>query len=62
MKMNTQQHMGHTWDTAMAVQNKFIALQAYLKKKKKNQHQMNNLTLHLKQQEKTTTTNKTQSK
>ena len=36
------------WDTAKAVlRGKFIATQAYLKKKKKETCQINNLTLHL---------------
>ena len=39
------------WDAAKAVlRGKFIAIQAYLKKEEK--HQINNLTLHLKQLEK----------
>ena len=39
------------WDTVKAVlRGKFIAIQAYLKKKEKSQ--INDLTLHLKQQEK----------
>ena len=39
------------WDSVKAmVRGRFIAMQAYLKKKKKNQR--NNLTLHLKQLEK----------
>ena len=39
------------WDAAKAVlRGKFIAIQPYLKKQEK--HQMDNLTLHLKQQEK----------
>ena len=39
------------WHTAKAVlRGRFIAIQAYLKKKQKNQ--INNLTLHLKQLEK----------
>ena len=39
------------WDTVKAVlRGKFIAMQAYLKKKEKSQ--INDLTLHLKQQEK----------
>ena len=39
------------WDTVKAVlRGKFIAIQAYLKKQEKSQ--INNLTLHLKQQEK----------
>ena len=39
------------WDTVKAVlRGRFIALQAYLKKHEKSQ--INNLTLHLKQQEK----------
>ena len=37
------------WDTVKAVlRGKFIAIQAYLKKREKSQ--INNLTLHLKQQ------------
>ena len=39
------------WDTAKAVlRGKFIAVQSYLKKQEK--HQIDNLTLHLKQLEK----------
>ena len=39
------------WDVAKAVlRGKFIALQSYLKKQEK--HQIDNLTLHLKQLEK----------
>ena len=39
------------WDTIKVVlRGKFIAIQAYLKKQEKSQ--INNLTLHLKQQEK----------
>ena len=39
------------WDTAKGVlRGKFIAIQSYLKKQKK--HQIDNLTLHLKQLEK----------
>ena len=39
------------WDAAKAVQRgKFIAIQSYLKKQEK--HQIDNLTLHLKQLEK----------
>ena len=39
------------WDTAKAVlRGKFIAIQSYLKKQEK--HQIDNLTLHLKQLEK----------
>ena len=39
------------WDTAKAVlREKFIAIQSYLKKQEK--HQIDNLTLHLKQLEK----------
>ena len=41
----------NTWDSVQAVlRGRFIAIQAYLKKKQKNQ--INNLTLHLKQLEK----------
>ena len=48
------------WDAAKAVlRGKFIALQACFKKTEKSQ--MNNLTLHLKELE-TTTTSKVQSK
>ena len=48
MKMKTTQNM---WDTVKAVlRGRFIAIQAYLKKKEKSQ--INNLTLHLKQLEK----------
>ena len=39
------------WDTAKAVlRGKFIAIQSYLKKQEK--HQIDNVTLHLKQLEK----------
>ena len=45
------------WDAAKAVlRGRFIAIQSYLKKQEK--HQMNNLTLHLKQLEKEKQTNK----
>ena len=45
---NTTQNL---WDTAKAIiREKFIAIQAYLKKQEKSQ--INNLTLHLKQLEK----------
>ena len=45
---NTIQNL---WNAAKAVlRRKFIAIQAYLKKQEK--HQINNLTLHLKQLEK----------
>ena len=45
---NTAQNL---WDTAKAVlRGKFIAIQSYLKKHEK--HQIDNLTLHLKQLEK----------
>ena len=41
----------NVWDTVKAVlRGRFIAIQAYLKKKEKSQ--INNLTLHLKQLEK----------
>ena len=46
-KMTTQ----NLWDAAKAVlRGKFIAIQSYLKKQEK--HQIDNLTLHLKQMEK----------
>ena len=49
MKMKIQQPK--TYGTLKAVlRGRFIAIQAYLKKQEKNQ--INNLTLHLKQQEK----------
>ena len=49
MKMKTTQNL---WDTVKAVlRGRFIAIQAYLKKQTKKS-QINNLTLHLKQQEK----------
>ena len=38
------------WDAAKAVRGKFIAIQSYLKKQEK--HQIDNLTLYLKQLEK----------
>ena len=45
---NTTQNL---WDSAKAVlRGRFIAIQSYLKKQEK--HQMDNLTLHLKQLEK----------
>ena len=45
---NTSQNQ---WDEGKAVlRGKFIAIQAYFKKQEK--HQINNLTLHLKQHEK----------
>ena len=48
-KKNTTTH--NLWDTVKAVlRGRFIAIQAYFKKQKKNQ--INNLTLHLKQIEK----------
>ena len=50
MTMKTQQPK-NLWDTVKAVlREKFIAIQAYLKKQEKSQ--INNLTLHLKQLEK----------
>ena len=43
--------MQNLWDSVKAVlRARFIAIQAYLKKQEK--HQINNLTLHLKQLEK----------
>ena len=46
MAMKTQ----NLWDKVKAVQRlKFIAIQAYIKKQ--DSHQLNNLTLHLKQVE-----------
>ena len=48
MKMKTNQNL---WDTVKAVlRERFIAIQAYVKKQEKSQ--INNLTLHLKQLEK----------
>ena len=48
MKMKITQNL---WDTVKAVlRGKFIAIEAYLKKQEK--HQINNLTVHLKQLEK----------
>ena len=48
MKMKTTTQ--NQWDTVKAVlRGRFIAIQAYLKKQEK--HQINNLTLHLKQLE-----------
>ena len=45
------------WDAAKALlRGKFIAIQSYLKKQEK--HQIDNLTLYLKQLEKRTTTKK----
>ena len=45
------------WDVAKAVlRGKFIAIQSYLKKQEK--HQIDNVTLHLKQLEKEKQTNK----
>ena len=47
----TQQLKTYLWDVAKAVlRGKFIAIQSYLKKQEK--HQVDNLTLHLKQLEK----------
>ena len=47
------------WDTAKAVlRGKFIAVQSYLKKQEK--HQIDNLTLHLKQLEKNNNNKKNQ--
>ena len=41
------------WDTVKAVlRGRFVVIQAYLKKKKQEKSQINNLTLHLKQLEK----------
>ena len=54
MTMKTAQNL---WDAAKAVlRGKFIAIQPYLKKQEK--HQINNLTLHLKQLEKGQKTSK----
>ena len=50
MKLKTQQTQ-NLWDTAKSVlRGRFIAIQVYLKKEVKGQ--INNITLHLKQQEK----------
>ena len=50
MTMKTQQ-LKNLWDAAKAVlRGKFIAIQSYLKKLEK--HRIDNLTLHLKQVEK----------
>ena len=56
LKTNDDENMTtqNLWDAAKAVlRGKFIAVQSYLKKQEK--HQRNNLTLHLKQLEKTKT-------
>ena len=51
MNENENTTTQNLWDTAKAVlREKFIAIQAYLKKQEKSQ--INNLTLHLKQLEK----------
>ena len=51
MKENENTTIQNLWDTVKAVlRGRFIAKQAYLKKREKNQ--INNLTLHLKQLEK----------
>ena len=51
MNENENTTTQNLWDTVKAVvRGKFIAIQAYLKKKEKSQ--INNLTLHLKQLEK----------
>ena len=51
MNENEDTTTQNLWDTVKAVlRGRFIALQAYLKKKEKSQR--NNLTLHLKQLEK----------
>ena len=49
--MNENTTTTHLWDSVKAMlRGSFIAIQAYLKKQKKNQ--INNLTLHINQQEK----------
>ena len=51
MNENENTTTQNLWDSVKAVlRGRFIAIQAYLKKQEKNQ--INNLTLHLKQQEK----------
>ena len=53
LETNDNENMSsqNLWDTAKAVlRGKFIAIQSYLKKQEK--HQIDNLTLHLKQLEK----------
>ena len=51
MNENENTTTQNLWDTVKAVlRGKFRAIQAYLKKQEKSQ--INNLTLHLKQQEK----------
>ena len=51
MNENENTTTRNLWDTEKPVlRGKFIAIQAYLKKQEKSQ--INNLTLHLKQQEK----------
>ena len=51
MNENETRTTPNLWDTVKAVlRGRFIALQAYLKKKEKSE--INNLTLHLKQLEK----------
>ena len=51
MSENENTTTPNLWDTVKAVlRGRFIAIQAYIRKQKKNQ--INNLTLHLKQLEK----------
>ena len=58
LEANVNKHkiLQNLWDAAKAVlRRKFIAIQAYLRKQEKAQ--INNLTLHLKQQERENTYN-----
>ena len=50
MNDNKNIMMQNLWDAAKVLRGKFIAVQSYFKKQEK--HQIDNLTLHLKQLEK----------
>ena len=53
MNENENTTTQNLWDTVKAVlRERFIAIQAYLKKQQQQKSQINNLTLHLKQLEK----------